>query len=204
MYFFFFILFLFLFTPVLKQEYKRDNGYNKSAKFVNLITSILLLFFVSGGTKRELNWAFDDIPNLMEKLFINIGILSPVLNALSWVLYIFLSFILSILLIGVALRKDTSKRLFLQVLPLYCLFYSINGYRYLISKYNEAGNTLYILLILFLAYSLIVILITVIYTRSFMKRFFHFKESDDSHELPDISDKSSEGKDENKDVEHGL
>jgi hypothetical protein len=177
MHYFFYVLFILLFVPVVKQEYNKDPGYNKSAKIFNLIISFLLLFLFSNQTKRELMWAFDEI-NIAEKVFIEYGILSPFLNALSWVLFVIFSFYLTILIIQIALRKEKSRLIFLKVLPIYCVLYSINSYRYLISKYTEVSNSYSLLPFIFVINSFIVVFVIYFYTRNFMKKFFQFGESE--------------------------
>lgn len=171
MIYFLYILFFLFFIPVVKQEYKKDLGYNKSAKTFNLIISFLLLLLFSNNTKRELTWVFDEI-NIAEKVFIQCGILSPFLNALSWILFIFFSFYLTVIIIQIALRKEKSRLIFLKVLPIYYVLYSINTYRYIISKYTEASDSYSLMPFIFVIYGFIVVIVIYFYTRSFIKIFF--------------------------------
>ncbi len=192
MYYFFFVLFLLLFIPIVNQEYNRDLGYNRSAKSFNLIVSLLLLFLFSNNTKGELILALDETPNIAEKVFVECGILSPSINGLSWVFYFILSFVLSVLIIQIALRKEKSRRIFLQVFPFYCVLESINIYRHIIPKNDVVSNSDYLIPFILSIYGFIVILITIFYTRSFIKKFFQFGKSDDIPKFRKDIDQTSE------------
>jgi hypothetical protein len=134
----------------------------------------------------------DGTPNIAERVFIECGILSPSINGLSWVFFVILSFLLSVLIIQIALRKEKSRRIFLQVLPFYCVLKSINIYRHIIPKNDIVSNSDYLLPFILLLNGFIVIIITIFYTRSFIKKFFQFGKSDDIPKFRKDFDQTSE------------
>lgn len=170
------VLFLLLFIPIVLKAYKKDRGENGSAKFFNFTVSVILLYVFASETKRELNWAIYGPQKLIEKIFVEVGILSPFVNGLSWLLNASLSFVMSVLIIQIALRKEKSRRIFFQLLPFYWILNSLETYRYIISKNDVVSRFEYLLPGILFLDALFVILIYVFYSRAFINKFFQFKE----------------------------
>jgi hypothetical protein len=158
-------------------KYKIDKGENNSAKFFNLTVSLFLLYSFSSTTKLELTQAFTGSQKLTEKVFVEVGILSPFVSGLSWLLYVTLSFVLSVIIIQVVFRKEKSRMIFLRILPFYWILNSINLYKYIIAKNDEVSNFDYLIPGILILNGIFVILIYVFYSRSFIKKFFQIKES---------------------------
>lgn len=175
--YFFIALFLLLFVPIILMKYKIDKGENNSAKFFNLAVSLFLLYSFSSTTKLELTQAFTGSHKLTEKVFVEVGILSPFVSGLSWLLYVTLSFVLSVIIIQVAFRKEKSRMIFLRILPFYWILNSINIYKYIIPKNDVVSNSDYLIPGILILNGFFIILIYVFYSRSFIKKFFKFKES---------------------------
>jgi hypothetical protein len=170
--YFFIALFILLFAPLVLKEYNKDKGENSIAKAFNLIISLFLLYLFASTTKNELAWAFDQSQNISEKIFIEIGILPPYLSGLSWVLHVTFSFILSALIILVALRKEKYRKLFIKTLPFYWILNSINFYKFIIEKNDEVSTFEYLIPAILILKGIFVILIYVFYSRNFMKKLF--------------------------------
>lgn len=157
-------------------RYNKDKGENNSAKVFNLIVSLFLLYSFSGTTKLELTQVFTGSQKLTEKVFVEVGILSPFVSGFSWLLYVTLSFVLSVIIIQVAFRKGKSRKIFLRILPFYWILNSINVYKYIIPKNDVVSNSDYLIPGILILNGFFVILIYVFYSRSFIKNFFQFRE----------------------------
>jgi hypothetical protein len=169
-------LFLLLFVPIILMRYNKDKGENNSAKVFNLIVSLFLLYSFAGTTKLELTQVFTGSQKLTEKVFVEVGILSPFISGFSWLLYVTLSFVLSVIIIQVAFRKEKSRKIFLRILPFYWILNSINVYKYIIPKNDVVSNSDYLIPGILILNSFFIILIYVFYSRSFVKKFFQFRE----------------------------
>ncbi len=170
--YFFIAVFILLLVPVILKEYNKDKGENSKAKTFNLIISLFLLYLFASTTKNELIWAFDQLHNFKEKVFIGIGILPPFLSGLSWLLYVTLSFILSALVILVVLRREKYRRVFINTLPFYWILNSINFYKFIIEKNDEVSTFEYLIPTILILNGIFVILLYVFYTRNFIKKLF--------------------------------
>ncbi len=174
--YFFIALFLLLFVPIILMRYNKDKGENNSAKVFNLIVSLCLLYFLTSTIKWELTKAFTGSQKLGEKIFVEVGILSPFVSGLSWILYIALSFVLAVVINLVIIRKENYRILFLRILPFYWVLNSIDLYKYIVAKNEAVSNSDYLIPGILILNGVFVILIYVFYSRSFIKKFFQFRE----------------------------
>lgn len=174
--YFFIALFLLLFVPIILMRYNKDKGENNSAKVFNLIVSLFLLYSFSSTTKLELTQVFTESEKLTEKVFVEVGILSPFVSGFSWLLYVTLSFVLTVIIIQVALRKEKSRMILLRILPFYWILNSINVYKYIIPKNDSVSNSDYLIPGILILNGIFIILIYVFYSRNFIKIFFQIRE----------------------------
>lgn len=165
-------LFVILLIPIVLKEYK-DIKESSYTKILNLVISLFLLYLFTSTTKKELVWAFDQTIFFKDKIFVEIGILTPILCGTTWLLHVTISFILSAMIVLIVLRREKSRKLFIKTLPVYWISNSINFYKFIILKKDEVSAFEYIIPVILILNGIFVILIYIFYTRKFVKKLFH-------------------------------
>lgn len=168
-----FALLLVFFLPIFLKVYKKDKGENNLAKGINLVFSLLLFFLFVSITKNELSWVFNDFSQFSENVFVEIGILPSFLSGLSWLLFVIMSSLFSLLLLQLSLRKEKSRLLFLKLLPFFWIINSINIYRYIYIKYGVQVNPDYLIFKILLISGFLVFIMYIFYTNKYIKKVFY-------------------------------
>ena len=168
------LIFVILVAPVALKEYQRDKGMNNWVKIINLFICFLLFGSFTNTVRNEVSILFSSTHEFKVMMQSNVGLLTPVLNGISWIIYLLLSFVLSINAVLLALRKEKSRVLFLRLIPILWIFESIHMYKYILNKLEivRFGQLMYILF----AIGIICLILFILYTSKPFKSFFQYKQ----------------------------
>jgi hypothetical protein len=141
---------------------------------LNFIISFFLFLLFAGELKKELYLLFTDYSILKEKVFANIGLLSPFVSGISWLFYLIICFLSLGFFILLILRKEKSRIFFIRMLPFLWVINSIHMYKYLVGN-NEFKNIDNLMSIILIIDGVFAILIYMFYSSRFVKKFFQIR-----------------------------
>lgn len=163
------ILFVIFIFPAAWKEYKKDNKKHMPAKYINIILSVVIFSIYTNIVRAALRGCINDYEAL--QLTYQIGASS--FGMIIWFFYVFLSLIISVLIIAIALRKERARVFFLRILPFIWILGSVQLYKFALTVEGLKPDNLFL-------YSLLIegvlaLVVFLIYNSRFMKRFFQFK-----------------------------
>ncbi len=169
------IIYIILILPVIYKTYNKDKGKFIGFKVINIIITFLIITYFTDSFKENFFWLKENSSSISEVLYIQVGVVGPIINLIGYFVYIFLSFFMTIIMILLAIRNRWAHKVFIFLIPFVwvsqVLFFNFKFYEKLQSKFSMAIDIkliIYIALILAVVWGLI---IGVFYNRG-CKTFF--------------------------------
>lgn len=165
------LLYYFLLLVKLMHDYKRDSGQNILAKICHAIILIAIGIFYA---KALLTLAYlgGNIDWFYNKVNSPVGIISGPARFTILVLHTLLAVAICLFAMQMFSRKDRARRLFISFLPFLAITEIFNFYLGWLSEGPSDIPAAYIFLIGTIAIGCIAVLIVVIYSSRFMRKFF--------------------------------
>ena len=165
------MVFVFFVYPFAKNEYSKDKNAHVWAKVVNLIISFLLFHNYIGNIKQSIIMIINDPSIFTKEIYNQIGVLSPSISVVFWVLYLIMSISIVATSLTLPLRKEDSRKTLIKLLPFFWIIESIHEYKYwIIHNYENTDD--FILPITFFVVAIPASFLYVLYTRKFIKCSF--------------------------------
>jgi hypothetical protein len=173
------LIFAVFVIPIALKEYQRDKGMNNWVKIINVFVCFILFYSFTNTVRDGIFLLFSNTGEFKEMMQSEIGFLSPTLNAISWFIFVILSFILTANVVLLTLRKEKSRILFLRLIPVLWIFKSIDLYKYFLKNIKDVRSD-QASIFLFTAIGIICLILFILYTSKPFKSFFQYK-----HPVPD-------------------
>lgn len=161
-----------IFVFILIRKYSELKGFTKE-KILHII-SLIYLIYSHSSCFQWLIWLIDHNDDFQSRFNISVGIIPAYINFYQILLYLCLSVIIIITLIGMFYLKDLSRRILIRVLPFVIPSSTISFYIGFKQQF-QAFNDYIILFIGLIFYSAIYIGLCLLYRSKFMVELFKAK-----------------------------
>jgi len=168
-------LILIIYFVGLRANYSTDKGFNIKAKIFNpfiVIGIFLSLFF---DVRNKIYWIYNNLNEVWSELLVKTGFIPPLLNCITWFLYLIVSSFIIILCFTLLFRKETTRILFLKLIPLVWVIESIEIYKIVALNNNIINNKVLILIIGIIVIGIIWFAIYKLYSSKGFVNFFNKK-----------------------------
>lgn len=112
--------------PIALSAYAKDKGKFKVIKILNLIVAFYFLSFLSSDFKNNISFLSSNWGNLNDVLFIQVGVIGPVINYSSFFLHTIALFFMLTVVIGLAIRNRKTYYSLKYIIPVFCVLDSVN------------------------------------------------------------------------------
>lgn len=102
----------------IRSNYQKDAGKNKLAKVINPIFVICIFIFYFSSSYDKITWLLNPDNNSLEVLNNKVNLVPPLLNIITWFLYMIVCITIVILSWGLIFRKPAYRKTFLSIIPI--------------------------------------------------------------------------------------
>ncbi len=167
------LIFSIVVLPKALREYKKDKNKNTTAKYLNLLLSILIFTIYISSVKIELREYLFNLEEFYRSYQSKIGFIPSGIGKLVWIFYVLICIVISWLSVLLALRKEYARKLFLKLLPVLWILESIQLYKYALKNFSTI-DTKYLFLYILILLGIIIFTFFLLYYSRLMKSFFQY------------------------------
>ena len=170
-----FIIYFVLVVPVIFKVYNRDKGEYTKVKIINFLVTFLIFSFFVDSLRENILWLKNNLFSSFNLLYVKVGIVGPVLNIVGYFIYIISSLLISVIMIGLAIRNKQAHRKLLYLIPFVWFSQVVYlNFKYFENLQSEYTSSIELKFIVFTSIILAVIwgiIICIFYNKNF-KSFF--------------------------------
>ncbi len=153
----------------IRTNYKKDIGKNKLAKVINPIFVIGIFIFYFSSSYDKITWLSNSEQTPFEILNNKVNIVPPLVNIITWFLYLILSITIIILSWGLIFRKPNYRKFFLKVIPVLWLLECFEINRIIEDNF---GANYKILILSIVLLTILWVAIYLLYSSKLMAKFY--------------------------------